>query len=180
MADSKRLTVLKTLCTYLMAEIQEANGYKHSLDPQRGVQRGRLEYTREDPLPGLSILEDVDPDRFPRPTANEGRAPVIATQWTLLVQGWAADDAENPTDPAYELMADTVKALARISFAADPTENVESSALYNLGGLIAGLSMEPGVVRPPAEGVSSKAFFWMRVTLKFIEDQNDPYKLDIS
>ncbi len=179
MADSKRLTTLKSLCEFLMGEIQEANGYKHSLDPQRGVQRGRIEYTNADPLPGVSVLEDIDPDRFPRRAAGQDGtlAPIEVTEWTLLVQGWVKDDLENPTDPAYELMADVRKALAKISREVDPTDGVEDPTVYRLGGLIAGLSMEPGVVRPPAEGVSSKAFFWMRVTLKFTEDLNDPYKL---
>lgn len=176
MADSKRLTVLKALSAFLLETIQKSNGYKHDL---KAVSRGRIEYTRDDPIPMLSILEDTDVDRFPRRTNREGRAPLEATGWSLLVQGWVSDDDANPTDPAYELLADTRKALAILQQdGTDPeTGRFDVNPYYRLGGLIAGLTMEPGVCRPPAEGVSSKAFFYMRVTLEFVEDINDPYDL---
>ena len=176
MADSKRLTTLKAITDFLKTEVAVASGYKHDLDG--AVFRGKMFYTNNDPLPCVSILENIDPDRYPREAGGDRAHPVTKEGWVLLVQGWVKDDKENPTDPAYELMADVRKALAKLcrrpsTMSAEP-ENPD----YNLGGLIAGMTMEPGIARPPIEQVSSKAFFWMRVVLKFVEDPNDPYKLD--
>jgi len=95
------------------------------------------------------------------------------------VQGWSEDTKENPTDPAYELMADVRKALAKIVKRGHPTDAAQiPNPDLMLGGLITGMTMEPGIARPPIEQVSAKAFFWMRVKLQFVEDPNDPYKLD--
>ena len=175
MADSKRLTTLKKLGDFLMAEVSAANGYKHDLD--EAVFRGRMFSTNNDPLPMVTILENIDPDRYPRLAGGDREHPYTAEDWVLLVQGWAVDDKENPTDPAYELMADIRKALAKLRKRPDPMAADTENPNYLLGGLIAGMTMEPGIARPPIEQVSAKAFFWMRVVLKFVEDPNDPYKL---
>ena len=178
MAESLRLQVLKALTQHLLDEVTEANGYGHTLDPEKGVQRGRLFYTRGDgPLPMLSILEDADPDRFPRRAGGDDEYPTESSRWAVLVQGWVRDDQNHPTDPAMELLADVTKALARISFAGGPYDAEPSHPAYRLGGLIAGMTMEPGVVRPPMEGVSDRAFFWKRIFLHLVEDPNDPYKV---
>ena len=163
MADSKRLTVLKTISEHLLDTVKVANGYKHDL---ADVSRGRLFVSDTEALPALSILEDLDPDRAPKRAGVEG--PKQYEMWTLLFQGWVNDDRLNPTDPAYELMADVKKALALALN--------EESPLYLFGGLINGMEIEPGTVRPPNE-ISSRAFFWMRVILKFVEHVDDPYRL---
>lgn len=177
MADSKRLTVLKKLCEFLAAEITEANGYKHTL-AANAVTRGRMFSTNNDPLPMVTILENIDPDRYPRPAGGEHEHVTTAEDWVLLVQGWAVDDKENPCDTAYELMADVRKALAKLKQRPSPVTADPENPNFLLGGLIAGMTMEPGIARPPIEQVSSKAFFWMRVVIKLVEDPNDPYKLD--
>ncbi len=176
MADSKRLTTLKRLSTFLATEVARDNGYKHDL--AGAVFRGRMFTTNNDPLPMVTILENVDPDRYPRPAGGETEAPTTNEDWVLLVQGWAEDDKDNPTDPAYELMADVRKALAKLKQRPHPVLGGPENPDYMLGGLIAGMTMEPGIARPPIEQVSSKAFFWMRVVLKFVEDPNDPYALN--
>ena len=178
MADSKRLTTLKRLCTFLATEVTPANGYKHDLSPEGAVARGRLFFDSADPLPGISILENVDPDRFPRQAGGEHEHTLTKENWTLLVQGWAKDDKQNPTDPAYELMADVRKALAKLVKRPAPMTAEVESPDYHLGGLIAGMTMEPGIARPPTEDVSRKAFFWMRIVFQFVENPNDPYSLD--
>lgn len=175
MADSKRLTTLRKLSEFLMAEVSTANGYKHDL--AGSVFRGRMFSTNNDPLPMVTIMENIDPDRYPRRAGGEAQAPLTAEDWVLLVQGWAIDDKENPCDPAYELMADVRKALAKLKQRPDPILGGPNNPSYMLGGLIAGMTMEPGIARPPMEQVSAKAFFWMRVVLKLVEDPNDPYKL---
>lgn len=175
MADSKRLVTLKRLTNYLEDEVSLANGYKHDLADS--VFRGRMFTTNDDPLPLVTILENIDPDRYPRFAADENNAGVAKTSWILLIQGWAVDDKLNPTDPAYELMADVRKALAKLVRRPSPVSGEEENPDFHLGGVIAGMTMEPGIARPPIEQVSAKAFFWMRVILKFVEDQNDPYEL---
>lgn len=171
-----RLKVLMDLCEYLQTEIQKTNGYQHDL---QGAFRGRAFFTtKDDPVPMLSILENVDPDRYPPAAGRNGYEHETYNEgWVLLIQGFAVDDKENPTDPAHYLMADVRKALAKIAYRGSPTEARPTGDLYMLGGLLTGFKMEPGVVRPPFEQVSETAFFWMRVTLKISEDPNDPYKL---
>jgi hypothetical protein len=168
------LTVLKRLTTYLASEITDANGYKHDLDVTRVV-RGKMVFTQNSPLPLVSINESPNPDRFPTRAGEEAGNGVQKDKWTLLFQGWVEDDAENPTDPAYELMADVKKAIAKL-VALDRQGDPVDVTNFNLGGAIAGLEYEPGTVRAPDQP-SDKAFFWMRVILSFVEDKNDPYKL---
>jgi hypothetical protein len=174
--ESKRLAVLIALTTYLASEITIANGYKHDLN-EKSVLRGRGRVDVDDPLPCISLIESPNPDRFPnRAGEQDNNEAVQRDNWTLLFQGWAKDDKEHPTDPAYELMADLKKALAKIKRERPEFGVPMYPDIYMLGKLIIGLEWEAGTVRPPEEQ-SSKAFFWMRVILKFSEDVNDPYKL---
>ena len=167
MADSKRLQILKALTTHLET-VTVANGYQHDLAGK--VLRGVLRVSDEDyAVPVVSILESFNPDRGPNEVGGDYRREQ-RDDWILLIQGWVADDPVNPTDPAHNLMADVKKCLARISDEEDPA--------YMLGDyLIAGIGIEPGVVRPPDE-TSAKAYFWMRIILKVTEKLADPYSLD--
>lgn len=175
--ESKRLATLIALTDYLRTEITTVNGYKHDLGVS-GVVRGRLRIDDDDQLPMISIVESPNPDRFPNRAGDQDNVEVVQRDlWTLLVQGWAKDDKENPTDPAYELMADTKKALAKIMAENTEQGTAKYPSIYRLGGLVVGLQFEAGTVRPP-ELPSDRAFFWMRVILKFVEDVNDPYKLN--
>lgn len=175
--DSKRLAVLKALCAHLVSEISIANGYKHDLAAD-AVWRGRVTTDDDDPLPSISILENVDPDRYARKAGGDTEAPTTKEGWIILIQGWVEDDKINPTDPAYELMADVKKALACLLQRPNPQYGGGGHPNCLLGNLIAGMTIEPGTVRPPIEQVSERAFFWLRVTLDFVEDQTDPYNLN--
>ena len=175
MADSKRLATLKALTTYLSTEVAVANGYLHNLTGN--VYRGRALFGDTTPLPCVSILDNLNPDRFPvRAGADSGEAGVSGQRWILLLQGWVDDDKVNPTDPAEQLLADVKKALAKLDHLPHPLSNEAPSPNYQLGGLIAGLEYEPGTVRPPDQN-SAKAYFWMRVILKFTENVRDPFDL---
>ena len=189
MADSKRLLALKRLTAHLESDVSIERGYKHDLAGK--VFRGRAKYNHEEEggvgVPLVALLESPDADRFPlRPGWQDGiESATQRDRWTILVQGWVADDKANPTDPAYELMADVKKSLARLlqdrvqQTRAGPQVNPNyDPERFMLGGLITSLDIEPGTVRPPMEQVSSNAFFWMRVVLGFTEDTNDPYNLD--
>lgn len=182
MADCKRLAALKALTTYLETEITTANGYENNL--VGAVFRGRPFFDKTDPLPMICILESPNPDRFPNRAGDQDANQAIQKDlWTIELQGWIQDDKVHPTDPAYNLMADVKKALAKIRRhnANDgnpmyPTVGSPAVPCYLLGGLIAGIKWEAGTVRPP-ELQSSNAYFWMRVILEFVEDSNDPYAL---
>lgn len=186
MSDSKRLACMKALTTYLRTEITIANGYKHDLSDidanTHRVVRGRDLWDDDDPVPALSILESPNPDRFPsRAGKEENNESDQKDNWIIYIQGWVPDDKANPTDPAYELMADVKKALAKLVALNGETGSPKYPAPFPhlLDGLITELDYEPGTVRPPGpETQSSKAFFWMRVILGFVEDFFDPYNLD--
>lgn len=175
MADSKRLLILKDL-TALLQGITLANGYQHDLSTVDGVlrvYRGRTSFGRETEMPVVNILEPLNPDREP---ATTDYGLVQKDRWVLLIQGWAQDDEENPTDPAHLLMADVKKRLAEII--KDATQPFQpTTPLYMLGGKVTGLSIEPGTVRPPDEN-SERAFFFLRIVLDVVEDLGDPYRID--
>lgn len=171
--DSKRLATLKALTEHLETEISVANGYEHDLAD--AVFRGRVLFDETDPLPCISILDNINPDRFPsRAGFDDGDVGDSRTRWVLLIQGWVKDDKKNPTDPAEQLMADVKKAVAKLDLDPNPMSDAAPHANYLLGNLIAGLEIEAGTVRPPDQN-SAKAYFWMRVILKFVENVSDPF-----
>lgn len=168
--------------TDALKTITPANGYVSDLsDTDRGdgvmiprVYRGRAWYGDNDPTPLLSILEGIDPaDDVTEPpfTAQGGEY-----QWKLLVQGFIDDDPENPTDPAYVLMADVRKLLASQRTRKAPGTNTVDP--FGLGvsakNRIIQLEVGPGVVRP-ADDLSSKAYFWLSMTLRVFDDPINPY-----
>lgn len=158
---SYRLEVLQRL-TALLKGITVANGYSHDLDVN--VFRGRTVFGAEDPIPLVSILESPRSDVGSYAGENERK-----DGWGLLIQGWTKDDLENPTDPAYELMDEVERHLERVS-ACSPINGVELyPGDYLLNRTIVNIKVHPGVVRPPMEGVSSKAFFYLPVTLTLVK-----------
>lgn len=159
MADPKRLAAQKALTT-LLAAIHPDDGYTYNL--AGAVFRGRVWFGEAEPLPMLAILEPADAQES-IPTDNP--AAKRAGPYELLVQGFVEDDEENPTDPALLLAADVTRALAI-------EREKGGSAL--LGGVCHGLRISPAVVRPPDE-LSSKAYFWMRVSLDIVEDLKNPF-----
>lgn len=179
MTPSKRLATLLFLTEYLVREVTFANGYQHDLSAHENqVVRGVMYRDREAPLPQVSILEDLDPERYPRRAGVSSAAHgVDKDEWVLLVQGWVEDDKDFPTDTAYLLMADVQKAIAKLAIGMDPVTFAPATPDYRMGGLVTDVKVETGVVRPPMENVSDKALFWCRVVLGFVEDKQDPYKL---
>jgi hypothetical protein len=163
MADPFRLRVLKNLTTAL-EEIAIADGYEHDLDGK--VFRGRRLFGENDALPLISILEvpipldQIDADS----TAN----PNKLGPWGLMIQGFVEDDPDNPTDPAYRLLADVQKRLMleRIN-GSRIGETLGFKAVYDL--TLGGASVRP------ADDVSSKAYFWLNFSITVVEDLSDPY-----
>ncbi len=161
-----RLEIQKRLST-LLETITVANGFKQTVDK---CYRGRIIFGDETKVPCLSILESPIPlDQIESPKG----ATESAGTWELVVQGWVVDDKTNPTDPAHVLMADVKKVLA--------TERKKVQSQHDLGGILGldrgvrDLYIGAGVVRPP-DDISSKAYFWLTMTLDIVEDLEEPYE----
>lgn len=76
------------------------------------------------------------------------------------------DDRYNPTDPGYRLLAIVKQKLAEI-------RNVKDNIL-GFGPKVTDLTFSAGVVRP-ADEVSDKTYFWLKVRMNVAEDHSDPY-----
>lgn len=166
--DPQRLRLLKKL-TAELEQITPANGYTVNLS--KSVFRGRDVFDRNDPVPMLSILESIlEKDQVQAPPAG----PSKAGPWELLIQGWADDDKDNPTDPAYHLLAQVQRRLVEITRMPYLDRNRRGCDILQMGGIITALRFSRGVVRP-ADDVSSKAYFWLKVELELVENLLDPY-----
>lgn len=176
-----KLNVLRAL-TDAFKEITPANGYINDLSdfdpgdsvPTERVYRGRAWFGDSDPDTMVSVLE--------APSAADLVAdPPIATtsaevDWELVVQGFVTDDPVHPTDPAYLLLADMRKRLSveRNRKVAGSRSQLDPLGLGTGRNRITEIRYGSGVVRPPDE-VSSKAWLWLPVTLRIVEDAADPY-----
>ena len=163
MDDSYRLKALKALTAHLklIVHVEGVDDYA-GFDLSNSVFRGRTVYGDDDPKTMVSILEAPRPDVGQTVGANgEGRAE----QWQLLVQGWCPDDVDNPTDPLYQMMQVVEMQMQKIIATNSLSGAPQYPDMYMLGRTITSFSFGPGVVRPPTEGVSSKAFFYLPVRL---------------
>jgi hypothetical protein len=180
--DPKQLRVLKKLVAHIEG-INPDNNDPHTALPYetdlRGkVYRGRSLLTIDDAEDAISILE------FPRqeiysPVGDHGL--VRMHSWNLMVQGWPADDPENPSDPAYRLLALVEMRLARlVAEAPQGREGGQYPDEYMLGKLdgqyeLASLIIAPGIVRPPEDAASRLAMFYMPLVLGVRLNVADPY-----
>lgn len=162
MADSKRLTILKSLTTQLEA-ISTTNGYTHNLTGR--VFRGRGGLGSETPKPCVGIFE-MRPEEAVR--ADE---VVQKDDWFVALQGFCEPDDVHPTDPAHNLMADVKKALGNVLRPGHPSAR---NTNYMLGGLIADMTVDGGVVFPAEDG-SGMAMFLLKLTLKVVDDHESAF-----
>lgn len=176
---SKKLDVMRRLCEHLEG-ITRANGYEFDLAPTtdaagvvtRRVYRGRAVFGDDTPIPCLSILEGPIPDR--EPVAVDMEQVVQSQDWVIFVQGWT-DTVENfPTDACYQLMAAVQRRLAEI-ISLRASGLPAFPALYKFGDAIVSLGIGPGVVRPPQDQVSSRAFFYLPVVIRLSVDVSQPF-----
>jgi hypothetical protein len=168
MNDCKQLAILKRLSAWLEG-ITPANGYEFDLTG--AVFRGRAVFGSDTPVPCLSLLE------APKPEVAMGAAEndvLLAGEWFLFLQGWAPDDIQNPTDPAYQLKAAVEMRLSDIIRTKPGKGTPEIPEAYFLGGLITGFGIGPGVVRP-ADNPSSKAFFYIPLKVCLVTDVRNPF-----
>lgn len=185
MADIPFRTRVLTALTEALEEIVPANGYQSDLgefvssqdgQPMKRVYRGRAFFGDSDPLPMVCVLEPPqDPDMI-------GEAPMLsnttAFYWKLIVQGFVQDDKTNPTDKAYLLLAEVRQRLA-VERARKGGENNRLPDPLGFGAVrpknrIEELAFGTGITRP-ADEISAKAYFWLDVTLKTIEDPLFPF-----
>lgn len=173
MADPFRLRVLKAL-TASLQNITPANGYESDLSDftaadglnSSRVFRGRDSFGSSDELPFVSILEDFRPDDQKQgQTSGPG-----AGAWRLLIQGFVQDDPKNPTDPAYVLAADVIKALSHLKH-----ERYNILGLGSVMPCVTSLDFKQPVVRPADGEVSSTSFFFITLTLGLAENLENPF-----
>jgi hypothetical protein len=180
---SKRLDVKRRICAHL-AGITQANGYEFNLAPaptpnSQGkvvprVYRGRLVFGDNDPVPCIAVNESPIDDPAVQRADEDGKTNLYDLE--VFVQGWVDPAGDNPTDPAEQLLACVKKRLSEIvqrpmSRGGRPLDN----DIYMLGGRITSLRFGPGVVRPPQDGVSSWAFFYLPIVVGIGEDVSQPF-----
>lgn len=164
-----RLLILQRLAAHLET-ITPDNEYAYDLTGS--VYRGRTNFGTETRLPAISILESPHPDIAVYVGQNWD---AMRDQWTLLLQGFVDNDMENPTDPAYHLYAEVVRCLSRIIATRPATGTPIYPDEYLLRGLITSLEVAPPVVRPPDDGQSSRAFFFLPLRLGVAVPIWNPY-----
>lgn len=152
--------------TALLATITVTNGYLTNL-ASSSIFRGRITFGENDPLPMVAFIEPPVPhDILPVPLLSEGRLG----QWDIMIQGFVEDDPHNPTDPAYVLVSDVIKCLAR-----HKTSN-QGRNLLGFGqraNTVEDIVIGDEKVRP-SDDISAKAYFWLPISLKVAEDLANP------
>lgn len=162
--------------TDIIKEVTPANGYRFDMaDFVDGdgvtvprVYRGRAWFGDSDPIPMVSILEGANPfditEEAPMDTA------AAEYDWNLSVQVFVDDDKLHPTDPAYLLLDDIRKRLVLERRRKMPgTHQPDPLGLGAGKSRIYDLRVRPGVVRP-ADDISSKAYGWLTVTLRIVDN----------
>lgn len=174
MADPFRLRVLKALTEHLK-RITPSNGFNSDLSDFTAkdgytsprVIRGRDNFGSNDELPFVSILEDFRPDeqKLGGPGATQA-----AGEWRLLIQGFVKDDPHNPTDPAYVLSADVMKALAELL-----ESKYDILGTGNVMPCVTKITFKQPVVRPADGEVSDTSFFFITLNLYLAENLKNPF-----
>lgn len=171
--DPLRLRIQKALTACLSAIGQAEDETLFDLGGH--VFRGRNFFGDSDPLPMVCILEPPQPPELIRSPEN---SPLAVGNWDLLLQGFVEDDPEHPTDPAAHLAAHVVRALVRAKRNRHQILVAEGDpfGLLNNGvSRVTSLTIGQPIVRPPDEGISAKAYFWLALTLGIAGDLENPY-----
>lgn len=173
MADSIQLAILKLLSAHIEG-VTPANGY--NFDLTEAVFRGRLLMGDELPDTAVSIVEHLQGD-ITTDTAGENQIESTQT-WILLVQGIAKNSVLNPTDDLYNLKAAVEHRLARLILMNERGDPVFPDE-YFLGvkswKVITGFTIGPGIVSPPRQGISEKAFFYLPLGVGLALNISSPF-----
>lgn len=184
-ADPFRLRVQKAIAASLEENV---TGTEFNYTLADHVFRGRSLFGPSDGSYLISILEPPVPPESILSPAPVSQGPVV---WNLLIQGFLPDDMANPSDPGHKLMADVKKRFAiekKRFIPGAALESVRTSNPFGLGRCRDGMnapeyvnyieqiiSIGTGIVRPPDDGVSDKAYFWLPLSLKLVEDIENPF-----
>lgn len=181
MADPKQLRILKKLTTLLEGinpdNVDPATGEPYAYDLRGKVFRGRSVLTVDAAEDTLSILEMPRQEVF-NPVGPNG--VVREDAWALMLQGWPADDPENPSDSAYRMKATVEQRLWRIAAEKPSGRGPLFPEDWRLGkhegqDELTSFTFAPGVVRPPEDTASRLAMFYMPLVLGVRVDVSDPF-----
>lgn len=144
----------------------------YAFDLRKSVFTGKMIFGTEVAYPAVAILEASQ--MIPGLFAGEG-GQKRKDELQLLVQGFSNADntVEDPTSPAYQLMAAVETRLARINAMKGGVVHYPDD--YLLGGLLTKFMINKGVVRPPEEKVSAKAYFYLPVIAHLSVEVANPY-----
>lgn len=173
MGDSIQLGILKLLTTHIEG-VTPANDY--DFDLTGAVFRSRLLYGDDVPETMVSIVEHLQGD-ITTDVAGEENIESVQT-WILLVQGIAKNEIANPLDNLYNLKASVEHRLARLILRdtkGNPTYPNEFWLGIRSWKVITGFTIGPGIVSPPREGISSKAFFYMPIGVGLALNISEPF-----
>ena len=163
MADPLRLRIQQGL-TAVLQSITPANGYAFDLSGPGQVARGRLLFGEGDPKTMITMLEPPEPPETTREAPDQ--APKAHPVWDLLLQGTTEYDRQNPTDPAYRLLADVQRRLSEER--AKLGGPMPGEAFGTPTNELIGFSMSQGIVRPVERPVDA-AFFWLPIRFSIVE-----------
>lgn len=169
--ESIQLHILKAITTHL----QGIEPLDYDFDLSESVFRGRLLYGAESPDTMVSIVEHLQGD-ITTDVAGENQIERAET-WLLLIQGIAKNDVLNPTDAVYNLKAAVEHRLARTIHQTRGDPTYPSEYFFGLKSLkvITGITIGPGVVSPPRQGISERAFFYMPIGIGLAMDISEPW-----
>lgn len=156
-----RLRVLRNL-TEALETITPANGYTFDLTGR--VHRGILVFGEDTKPPMVTILEAPIPADV---LQSGGPNPNSTGPWEVLVQGFVKDDPAHPSDMAHILMAEVKAALVK------EKRRERGRDILGMRGRVTEMYLGQGSVRP--EDGTSTTFFWLTLTLRLVENLEDPY-----
>lgn len=167
-----RLKIIMAL-TDLIRTVTPANGHHFDLSIDGAVVRGRQTIGDDEPEYMVSLLEPPAAIEALRNKAVDNTAN--ATEWDILVQGWAKDDRDaEDCDLAYVLAADVRSVLASELTRKAPSRP-GAPDLLGMGRHLTSIRIGSPVVRPTEE-VSGYGVFYLILTLKIVEDMATPFR----
>lgn len=174
---SKKLAVLKFLSNHLKgmtpAWIAPVWGVECPYDLSEAVYRGRTVFGDETPFPFIALLEAP---RQLDPNGGGDQSLIQDEDWTILIQGFAEEEEQNPSDPAYDLLAWVQMRMSMMT--KEPSNGRtggEYPEVYRMGNLKVEVRYQIPVVRPGKDDVSSNAYFYMPIGVKVVTDLSNPF-----
>ena len=154
MPDSRRLLVVKKIVE-LIKTVTMDNGY--SVEP-KAVYLGRRKFTDEEKMPFVTVVELPEQPEIKTVSSDDLEFHTVALGIFGYVKG---DYDEDPTTPAYELLAELQRGL-------------RPGQISRLDKTVIGFKADPGYVwQDDKTGVT---YCHLRVAVEFSECLTDPYQ----